>query len=165
MLTPVLVSGYGRSGTTALMALLATDPRVAFDRRYPFENRYLTYMVKFCLLTGRPPSVHLDSVQLSDYCDDRFGSTPWSAQEPPELALMPSSSEYFHALWQAFSTSARGMDDRFTHYAEKVPEWLAAVLRDDVTCGTINLVRDPRDVFLSARLHAAGRLRWIRHLT
>jgi len=25
MLTPVLVSGYGRSGTTALMALLATD--------------------------------------------------------------------------------------------------------------------------------------------
>jgi len=151
MLTPVLVSGYGRSGTTALMALLATDPRVAFDRRYPFENRYLTYLVKFCLLTGRPPSVHLDSVQLSDYCDDRFGSPPWSAQEPAARALMPSSSKYFNALWSAFSASARATNDRLTHYAEKVPDWLAAVIRDDVPCRTINLVRDPRDVFLSAR--------------
>src|SRR4029077_3443974 len=36
-------------------------------------------------------------------------------------------------------------------YAEKVQEWLPAVIRDIVTCRTINLVRDPRDVFLSAR--------------
>jgi hypothetical protein len=32
-----------------------------------------------------------------------------------------------------------------------VPDWLPAVIRDDVPCRTINLVRDPRDVFLSAR--------------
>jgi hypothetical protein len=45
LLMPILVSGYGRVGSTALMALLGTDERVAFDRRYPFENRYLTIRV------------------------------------------------------------------------------------------------------------------------
>ena len=134
------------------MALLATDPRVAFERRYPFENRYLTYLAKFCLLTGRAgPSLHVNSVQLTDYDDDRFGSVPWCAPEPVERALMPSSSDCFHALWRAFSASARVTNDRLTHYAEKVPDWLPAVIRDDVPCRTINLVRDPRDVFLSAR--------------
>jgi len=83
MLTPVLVSGYGRSGTTALMALLATDPRVAFDRRYPFENRYLTYLVKFCLLTGRPPSVHLDSVQLAIIAMTASAPRPGVHKNPP----------------------------------------------------------------------------------
>ena len=53
-LTPILVAGSGRSGTTMLMALLGTDPRVAFDRVYPFENRYLTYFAKFAFLSGRP---------------------------------------------------------------------------------------------------------------
>jgi len=134
------------------MALLSTDARVAFERQYPFENRYLSYLVKFCLLTGRPgPSPHLDSVQLSDYYDDRFGSVPWWAPDSEERALMPSSSECFQALWPAFSASARATNDSFTHYAEKVSEWLPAVIRDDVPCRTINLVRDPRDVFLSAR--------------
>jgi len=131
------------------MALLTTDPRVAFDRRYPFESRYLAYLIKFCLLTSRPgPSAHVDSVQLTDYYDDRFGSAPWTA---PERTLMPSSSEIFQALWRAFSASAPATSDRLTHYAEKVPEWLPAVIREDLPCRTINLVRDPRDVFLSAR--------------
>ena len=134
------------------MALLATDPRIAFERRYPFEDRYLAYFVKFCLLTGRPgPSSHVDSVQLTDYYDDRFGSVPWWAPGPAERALMPSSSECLRSLWEAFSASARVTNDRLTHYAEKVPSWLPAVIRDDVPCRTINLVRDPRDVFLSAR--------------
>lgn len=134
------------------MALLATDPRVAFERRYPFEDRYLAYLVKFCLLTGRPgPSPHVDSVQLTDYYDDRFGSVPWWAPGLAERALMPSSSECFQSLWQAFSASARATSDRLTHYAEKVTEWIPAVIRNDVPCRTINLVRDPRDVFLSAR--------------
>ena len=134
------------------MALLATDPKVAFERRYPFEDRYLSYLVKFGLLTGRRgPSPHVDSVQLMDYYDDRFGSVPWGAPEPAERAMMPSSAECFLSLWQAFSTSARGTNDRLTHYAEKVPDWLPAVIRNDVPCRTINLVRDPRDVFLSAR--------------
>jgi len=77
-LTPILVDGYGRSGTTALMTLLGSDPRVVFDRRYPFENRYLTYLAKFALLTDRAGvGRHLDAVQLYDYDDGHFGTFPW----------------------------------------------------------------------------------------
>ena len=135
------------------MALLATEPRIAFDREYPFEDRWLTYLVKFSLLTARPgPSGHLDAVQLTDYGDDHFGPVPWWTPAPADRApLIPSSSRCFHALWREFSTSARATDDRFTHYGEKVPEWLPAAIRDEVPCRVIGLVRDPRDVFLSAR--------------
>jgi hypothetical protein len=153
MLIPVLVSGYGRSGTTALMALLATDPRIAFDRQYPFENRYLTYLAKFCLLASRPgPSPHFDAVKLNDYNDDHFGPVPWRVPESTERKpLMPSEADCLHAQWSAFSASTRLADQRFTHYGEKVPDWLPATVRDVLPCRTINLIRDPRDVFLSAR--------------
>src|SRR5438132_13668463 len=53
-LMPILVVGYGRVGSTALMALLGTDERVAFDRRYPFEHRYVTYVAKLSLLAAGP---------------------------------------------------------------------------------------------------------------
>ena len=66
-LTPILVAGYGRSGTTALMALLGSDPRVAFDRRHPYENRYLTYQTKFALLSARhgpQPAVYPSTTEV-----------------------------------------------------------------------------------------------------
>ncbi len=135
------------------MALLATEPRIAFDRRYPFENRWLTYLVKFSLLTGRPgPSGRFDAVQLTDYYDDHFGPVPWWPPEPADgMPLMPASSGCFRGLWQEFSASARTADDRLTHYGEKVPDWLPAAICDEVPCRVIGLIRDPRDVFLSAR--------------
>ena len=158
-LTPVLLCGYGRSGTTALMALLSTAPGIAFNREYPFEDRWLTYLAKFSLLTGRPgPSRHLDAVQLTDYADDHFGPVPWWTPGPSDrTSLMLSSSRCFHALWQEFSASARAADERLTHYGEKVPDWLPAAIRDEMPCRVIGLVRDPRDVFLSARAFVQAR--------
>src|SRR5437868_4050582 len=95
-LIPILISGCGRSGTTMLMELLATDARVVFDRRYPNENRYLTYLAKFALLAGRPgDGPHVNSVQLCDFEDGRLGSFPWPTNpvaglEPP-LAPPPAA--------------------------------------------------------------------------
>ena len=64
---------------------------------------------------------------------------------------MPTSSGCIRGLWQEFSASARTADERLTHYGEKVPDWLPAAICDEVPCRVIGLVRDPRDVFLSAR--------------
>jgi len=50
-----------------------------------------------------------------------------------------------------FSASVRRSRPHATHYAEKVPFWLAAIAREVTPCRMIHLVRDPRDVFLSAR--------------
>src|SRR5439155_26715067 len=85
-LAPILIAGCGRSGTTALTELLATDPRTAFDRRYPNENRYLTYLAKFALLTGRPgDGPYVNSVQLCTFEDEHFGSFPWPTDPLPGL--------------------------------------------------------------------------------
>ena len=154
LLTPVLVAGYGRSGTTALMALLGTDPRVALDRSYPFENRYLTYLAKFALLAGRSgASPYLDPVQLCEYDDDCYGPVPWptlptEGTDPP-LQLPPA--EWLGGMWHTFSAAIKRRSPAATHYAEKVPAWVPAVVRAVLPCRTIHLVRDPRDVFLSAR--------------
>jgi LPS sulfotransferase NodH len=52
-LTPILLSGQGRSGSTWLMSLLASDRRMAFDLVYPYERRYLTYFAQFARLFER----------------------------------------------------------------------------------------------------------------
>jgi len=104
LLVPILVAGYGRVGSTALMALLGTDERVAFDRRYPFENRYLTYVAKLSLLASGPGgSPHLDAVQLHDFTDDHFGAMPWPTG-PAKYGMpvvRPSTGEWLAGLWRS----------------------------------------------------------------
>jgi hypothetical protein len=159
-LTPILVAGFGRSGTTVLLNLLATDARVAFDRRYPNENRYLSYLAKFALLTARPGgSPQLSSDQLCDFDDGRLGSFPWPTDPLPGLEppLAPPPAAWLAALWGAFAAAVRGRRPGATHYAEKAPAWLPAAVRDVLPCRTLHLVRDPRDVFLSARAFIAAR--------
>src|SRR5882724_11739526 len=110
LLMPILVAGYGRVGSTALMALLATDERVAFDRRYPFENRYLTYVAKLSLLASGPGrSPHLDAVQLHDFTDGRFGAMPWPTGPAKDgvPVVRPSTGDWLSGLWRTFSASVR----------------------------------------------------------
>jgi hypothetical protein len=151
-LIPILVAGYGRSGTTALMSLLGADERIAFDRRYPYENRWLTYLTKFAQLAVRPgASPTLNSEQLCEFSSGTFGSVPWPNDPtpgPPPLA--PSSAEWLAGMWTTFSSSVREQNLNATHYAEKAPAWLPAAVHDVIPAKAIHLVRDPRDVFLSA---------------
>src|SRR5437773_2083190 len=46
-LKPLLVLFSGRSGSTLLMQLLGTSQQIVFDRVYPFEVRYLTYLLRW----------------------------------------------------------------------------------------------------------------------
>jgi len=94
MLTPILVAGYGRSGTTAIMQLLLGDPRVAADRLYPFENRYLTYTAKLSRLAGVPsPRPELHAIQMCDFDDLHFGPCRGRPTAKPGecLAVRPRS--------------------------------------------------------------------------
>jgi hypothetical protein len=151
-LTPILLSGFGRSGTTALMALLSTDSRVAMDRVYPFENRYLTWLVKTAMVVGRPANDQvLMAEQLFDWMDDRLGPMPRSMETPADgRLLMPTPQEWTEGIWRIIVERAKSQNPNATHYAEKAPFWLAAWLRPWMPVRVIHLVRDPRDVFISA---------------
>ncbi len=152
-MVPVLLSGFGRSGTTAFMALLGTDARVVFDRVYPFEHRYLTYLAKQAILASRcqASTVH-DAFRMCDV-NNNIGTTPawWPvANTLVSLASVVSLSD----MWKRFDAQLRQVAPIVTYYAEKAPHWLADQLRQVTPLRVIHLVRDPRDVYLSVRSFA-----------
>ena len=54
LLTPLVVNLVeGRSGSTLLMRSL-DHPEIAFDRAYPYEFRYLTYLAHLLWPAGEP---------------------------------------------------------------------------------------------------------------
>ena len=153
VLTPIFVAGQGRCGTTAVMSLLATDSRVAVDRVYPFENRYLTYLANMALLTERQePENQLSPTELYEFGDSRFGAPPWdfrAANGGPAIGL-PSVSDFLPTLWKMFSDRVDQKVPGALFYAEKAPPWMPSLVRQRLRPFTIWLFRDPRDVFLSA---------------
>src|SRR5216683_6225265 len=107
-MTPILVAGYGRSGTTALMALLGTDSRVAMGRAYPFEARPLSYAAKMALLLSRNAAQsHVGGEQFFAYEDCVLGTPPWlapgSKETTPGDMEPPSAVEWFRNLWASFA--------------------------------------------------------------
>jgi len=164
LIEPLLVLGDGRSGTTLLMQLLGTSPQIAFDRLYPFENRYLTYLVRWASLLGEKwqPDGDWDAVKAFEPPGGVVGPLPfqdtplWDGQE-----LWPRC---FAAAWREFSDallmpSMKQCEAAVLYYAEKSPFWMPQYLRQAMPFKAIVLVRDPRDVFLS--INAFNRKRGI----
>ena len=146
LLIPVLVDAAGRSGTTALMQLLASSPAVVTEREHPYESRYLTYLYSWSrLLDGCPDAAaKWQRGKMLPGPANEIGGLPWRDLLPDPSGF---ASKCFLAAWQQFSEGAPG---RGTHYIEKVPRWISeavpALLPESKV---IHLVRDPRDVWLS----------------
>jgi hypothetical protein len=155
MLTPILLSGGGRTGSTQIMALLGSDSRVAFDRTFPYESRYLTYFAKFASLLQRPDMFQfLSAPQLFNPNYLNFGGPPpdlkYVPPYPPELYVARGDfSTWLRELWRKFSCDLKQHSDRSAFYAEKAPDWLAPMVRPCMDCFTIYNIRDPRDIFIS----------------
>jgi len=72
-------------------------------------------------------------------------------EQPPGVPLlMPSADEWRDSMWQLVIRKARQQNSAAKYYCEKAPYWLAAMLRESMPVRVIHLVRDPRDVFISA---------------
>lgn len=72
----------GRVGSTLVMQLLATSPRVVFDRVYPFgEYRYLSYCMRMSSVIAREHDPAVDRVTPFFFTSDAAGPMPWE----PEL--------------------------------------------------------------------------------
>lgn len=131
------------------MALLGTAPEIAFDRVYPFEHSYLTYLTRLVGQIGAPRAPAMDLVDLLYGDAARVGRLPF---EPVSLDRVAFASDSLHAVWQAFSVAMRaGADPRPRLYAEKYWGALAPVAAAGLNPIVVDLIRDPRDVIASVR--------------
>lgn len=153
-LKPLLILGAGRNGSTLLMQLFGTSPQIVFDRVYPFEVRYLTYLLRWAHMLaqqfggdGNAADNHAPPSQI-------LGPLPYeNAQLWNGEQMWPAC---FAAAWKEFSAVAvaRMQGSMITetqprYYAEKVGGWVPSYLERAMACNIILLVRDPRDMFLS----------------
>ena len=155
-LEPLLVLGSGRSGTTLMMQLLGSSSQIVCDRVYPFEVRYLTYLLRWARVLGQEwkPVDSWGPTENFTAPDGRIGPLPYADARLWDHQQL--WTRCFTAAWREFSqiASARAHQDDtvalpFLYYAEKVPFWVMAYLREVIPYTVIVLVRDPRDMFLS----------------
>lgn len=151
VLTPVFVTGMGRSGSTLAMQLLGTDPRCIFDQVYPLESRYLSLITHFAAQWRG--WTFADYGQTASAYQSILGTNPVvlrNTAETDKLISIPDSEDVLLALWKQFSAAARESAPEARFYGEKVVEWMPSFLAPYLDCYALYLFRDPRDLFLSA---------------
>jgi hypothetical protein len=134
------------------MNLLATDPRVAFDREYPFEKRHLSYYAKLAsILDNRLPDERFTQDHLFPFEESIFGPRPWDGHN------IGGPVDWLKIFWATFSSQVGKSNPDAVFYAEKAPHWLPATARSVVPCFTVYLFRDPRDIYLSSNAFIKSR--------
>lgn len=137
----------GRVGSTLLMQLLATSPRIVFDREYPFgEYRYLSYCARLAHVMADDEG--RNRVTPFFFSSTAAGPIPWEPQSLDRSALAPRA---LRALWSACSDGFRAQAPDATLYAEKLAIDPAVVAVAGIPLRIVDLVRDPRDVLASIR--------------
>lgn len=145
----------GRSGSTLLMQLLATDQRVVFDRRYPAEYRFLSYFARMSASMTEPfdPDHHVGVTPFFFGPQPTWGPIPFSSDVVESSQL---SSPLLNGLWSGWSDEIRRSFPEARYYAEKLAVDADVVVAADVPLKIIDLVRDPRDVLASVKAFTAG---------
>ncbi|MDA8366629.1 MAG: sulfotransferase [Actinomycetota bacterium] len=141
----------GRSGTTLMMKLLDV-PEIAFDRIYPFENRYFGYLAHLVtpMSASFDPEGPWTTSEMLRGDPTRYGPIPFHASSLDPTDFRIRSVRH---LWQALAESLAGYSRTpLRYYAEKA--WgnsLELLAEAGIKAKVINLVRDPRDVVSSIR--------------
>ncbi len=152
-LIPIMVRTFGRTGSTLLMQILGTSDQVLFEKQYPFEHRYLTYVYNMSRMirTRAKAGAEWDNDLLFQSKSDTIGPLPYGTTDIIDNEKL--SSYVFSGLWEQFSRSmcethecAYGRD---YFYAEKVPAEVAHYANEHMKCKNIFLLRDPRDEMVS----------------
>jgi hypothetical protein len=158
LLTPILVTGMGRSGSTLAMQLIGTDPSCVFDQVYPLESRYLSLISHFA--AQWQGWTFADYGQTASAYQSVLGSNPVVVRNTVEqdagsgaaakLLNIPQSGDVLLSLWKQFSLAARVGKPNARFYGEKAVEWLPLFLAPYLDSYALYLFRDPRDLFISA---------------
>jgi hypothetical protein len=163
-LVPLVVDSSGRSGTTMTMALLASSPQVAMDRRHPYEHRYFAWLVEWSALADatewdldRWNGVTLVLRQLGVQADGLIGPPPWLPRPLWEADDEEGgmAAPLLVSAWREFSLRATGRTERelggsnVRYHAEKATDVRRLRELYPGAVKSVMLHRDPRDVWLS----------------
>lgn len=162
-LRPLLLLFPARSGSTLLMQLLGTSPKIVFDRVSPFEQRYLAFLVRWAwqLADG--------GLRRDDWTIDHLlvkHANPGDPIEPVPFATPagfgttttdPMWHEALRQAWREFSMRAcraevcsPHLDPEPIWYAEKSrTPYRHAMQEIGIEPEVVYLLRDPRDVLMS----------------
>jgi len=137
------------------MQVLGTSERVLFERQYPFEHRYLTYVYQMA-----------QQIQAPVVTDDNWNNSVLFQGRKPGVGCLPYvqtdlldrdrlAERTMVSLWQQFSIEMRqsaGLSaEEPCFYAEKTPHKVSDVIARKLQGRTIYLLRDPRDELVSIR--------------
>jgi hypothetical protein len=156
MIQPIITFGLGRTGSTLVMELLGTAPRIAFDRGYPHEVRLVTGLVANSLLFAAADP------QMTPYVT---APLPPVLVVPERLASIrtdhcrllhdPPGGRYFwrghlRTNWGLFVGYLREKNVNYRYYAEKGCKLVWKTLRvAGIPFKPILRIRDPRDIWCS----------------
>jgi len=97
LLTPILVTAPGRSGTTLLMGLLAASPDIIAAEMVPYELRLLSYfsVAQHVLTTGADleKSTHPDRLEGDGF---HVGFNPFNSQQYARAFTRPRTAQDFY---------------------------------------------------------------------
>jgi hypothetical protein len=135
---------HGRVGSSLLMQLLSSSDEVVCDRVMPYEHRYLAYFIE----ATRPRNFPRNSAAVPLGSPSAGGNCCVNHDVLAQCSLA--------ALWQAFSAVAHGPSASVPprYYAEKSTGALDALVGAAIPFCLIDVVRDPRDIYVSARAFA-----------
>jgi len=140
-----------------MMSLLGTSPNVLYERRFPYEERYLTYLVRLIGLLKQPPQNskewNHDAVLKNNL--NFVGPMPYA--NPGSFDKCNLADQLLLAAWDVLSqelmnNQSKRLDlGKPVYFAEKTPTNVPDILASIMTTKNIYLLRDPRDEFLSIR--------------
>lgn len=164
-LEPILVDYFSRDGSTLMMRLLATSPRVAVEAEYPYERKYFAYLWRWSRLLEREdwPQEEWRRKELGSLTQERrgamIGPPPWLPRTLLESAADegPMGRRCFDFAWAEFSRRAAARtravhgdpEADVRYYAEKHLNTWQLDLAELPPLRLIVLLRDPRDTFVS----------------
>jgi hypothetical protein len=175
-LQPLMVTSFGRSGSTWLMSLLGQHPQVSADRIYPYETYAASYWMHMLKVLSRPAD-HLRSAHPDTFLSNVYqvGHHPshkqcLTSRTPPDQRdrqywlgrtyveeLAAFCQRGIESFYLTIAKSQEKSDPRY--FAEKWDRWVIAAMFRQLYPGMceILLVRDLRDVLCSIRSFNAKR--------
>jgi len=128
------------------MQILGSNQHVCFERLYPFEHRYLTYVYNMARIISLPAKVDepWDNDLLFQGKQRMVGCLPYGSIQIVDREKLSDRS--FVALWNEFSAEMRNSSKlkpgTAGFYAEKVPTYVAERANDLLKARNIFLLRE-----------------------